>query len=248
MSSFTAQAIASIDVVNAYFESFGITIIDIQILKFEFIEEKIKKMLEMDIHTNVTKQNELRVVQNDAMIQEQNNEVMRRQKDLDVALSTKNNEVELQKKILWNEIRVKEMDIQISEEKKRAELLTVRKENELMESEFRGRSRGKNLKEFMDGIDQNLSTEDKIIIWKRDMELRQAEMLYASTDSVTICPPGADIKVFKFNEEEKGGWQGANVSHRNGTARADVAVHNFVSAHEKDRSSRIDAVDELVNH
>ena len=248
MNSFTAQAIASIDVVNAYFESFGITIIDIQILKFTFVEQKIADMLETDIHTNVTKQNELRVVQNDALIQEQSNEVIRRQKDLDVALSTKNNEVELQKRILKNDIRVKEMEIQISEEKKRTELLTVRRENELIECEFRGRAKGRNLKEFMDGIDTELTADQKLQIWKRDMDLRQAALLYNSTDEVTICPPGADIKVFKFSTEV-GGEDAKDTKRsdgRNGTANADVAVHNFVSAHEKERANRMEAANRLV--
>ena len=57
-------------------------------------------MLEVDIHTSVTKQNILRAVQNDAKIQEESNKVRRKQKDLDVAMTTKNNEVELKKKIL----------------------------------------------------------------------------------------------------------------------------------------------------
>ena len=233
MNSFSAQAIASIDVVNAYFEAFGITIIDIQILHFSFVEPKIKEMLEIDIHTNVTKQNELRVVQNDALIQEQSNEVMRRQKDLDVALSTKNNEVELQKKILNNDIRLKEMEIQISEEKKRTELLTVRRENELMEYEFKGRAKGHNFKEFIDGIDEKLTTEQKLTIWRRDMDLRQAAMLYDSTPEVNICPAGADIKIFKFASDEDLATALDTEGGRNGTARAETAIHNYVSDFEK---------------
>lgn len=235
MTSFTAQAIASIDVVNAYFESFGITIIDIQILSFSFVEKRISEMLDLDIHTNVTKQNILRAVQNDALIQEQSNEVMRKQKDLDIAMTVKNNEVELQKKILQNDIRVKEMEIQIMEEHKRTDLLTVRRENELMEYEFKGRAKGHNLREFMAGIDEKLSAEQKLDIWKREMDLEQATILYTSTRSVNICPPGADLKVFNIGDGEQALREGKGVSGKGlakGTA-SDVAKHNFVSDHER---------------
>lgn len=233
MTSFTAQAIASIDVVNAYFESFGITIIDIQILNFGFVEKRISEMLELDIHTNVTKQNILRAVQNDALIQEQSNEVLRKQKDLDIAMTVKNNEVELQKKILQNDIRVKEMDIQIMEEHKRTDLLTVRRENELIEYEFKGRAKGHNLREFMAGIDEKLSAEQKLDIWKREMDLEQAAILYTSTQSVNICPPGADLKVFNIGDGNPGPGKGfSNKSIAKGTA-SNVAVHNFVSDHER---------------
>ena len=54
----------------------------------------------------------------DILIQEQSNEVQRRQKDLEVQMALKDNEVALQKKKLENEIRLKEMEIEILEEKK----------------------------------------------------------------------------------------------------------------------------------
>ena len=120
MATFTDEALASIDHVTEFFSKFGIAITDIQILEFKPSRDKIKEMLEMDIHTNVIKQNELRATQNDVLIQEQNNEVMRRKKELDVAMTTKENQVRLRKKELGNAIRIKEMDIQIEEEKKRS--------------------------------------------------------------------------------------------------------------------------------
>ena len=58
------------------------------------------------------------------------------------------------------------MDIQIMEEKKRTELLMLKRENELVEYEFKGRAKGHNLSEFMAGIDGNLTAEQKLDIWK----------------------------------------------------------------------------------
>jgi len=71
MSTFTAQAIASIEMVDTYFQAFGMCVLDIQILDFHCHEKSIEKMLEQDIHITVIKQNELRAVQSDVLIQEQ---------------------------------------------------------------------------------------------------------------------------------------------------------------------------------
>ena len=57
-------------------------------MNFMCVNKETQKLLDMDIHTNVNKQNELRATQNDIMIQEQINEVQRRRKDLQVCLCT----------------------------------------------------------------------------------------------------------------------------------------------------------------
>ena len=97
-----------------------------KILNYECVNRQTQELLNTDIHTNVTKQNELRAQQAMILIQEQANEVQRKQKDLEVQMAMKDNEVALQKKQLENSIRIKEMDIEIQEEHKRTELLEVR--------------------------------------------------------------------------------------------------------------------------
>jgi hypothetical protein len=108
------------------FRKFGIEILDVQILNYVCAEKETQRLLDMDIHTNVTKQNELRITQNDILIQEELNKVHMREKDLEVELTKKDNEILMKRKILENEIRIKEMEIGIAEERKRTELLEVR--------------------------------------------------------------------------------------------------------------------------
>ena len=210
MASFTTQSIAAIDVVNTYFETFGISVLDIQILDFSCTEKKVETMLEVAIHTNVTKSNQLRAVQNDVLIQEQTNEIKRRRKDLEVQMALKENEVQLQKVVLGNNIRIKEMEIQIQEESKRTELLEVKRGNDLVECEFKGRAKGHNLREFMDGIDPNLTTDEKLAIWMRSMDLRQSELLYSSVNEIRIQPANANMKILNFVKPgEAGGYKAA---------------------------------------
>lgn len=200
MQSFTVQAIAAIDVVNNYFDKFGIAVLDIQILDFSCNEHRVEEMLEAAIHISVTKSNELRAVQNDVLIQEQSNEIMRRQKDLDVQMALKENEVQLQKVVLKNSIRIKEMEIQIQEESKRSELLEVKRGNDLVECEFRGRAKGHNLREFMDGIDADLTTNEKVEVWLKDMDLQQSQMLYSMVNEIRIQPMNAHMKILNFTK------------------------------------------------
>ena len=230
MQSFTAQAIASIDVVSHTFEKFGMSILDIQILDFHCNENKVEKMLETAIHTSVTKNNVLRAVQNDVLIQEQTNEIMRRQKDLEVQMALKENEVELQKVVLGNAIRIKEMEIQIMEEEKRSSLLEVKRGNDLTEYEFKGRGKGHNLREFMNGIDENLSTDEKMAVWMRSMDLEQSEMLYQMVNEIRIQPANASMKILNFT---RAGNENAPDGVRKERGEFQQHQHNFLSEQEK---------------
>lgn len=127
MSSFSTTAMQSAENCSEkQFRKFGIEILDVQILNYVCAEKETQRLLDMDIHTNVTKQNELRITQNDILIQEELNKVHMREKDLEVELTKKDNEILMKRKILENEIRIKEMEIGIAEERKRTELLEVR--------------------------------------------------------------------------------------------------------------------------
>jgi len=198
MATFTAESQAAIDVINNYFLEYGIEILDVQILDFSCHEKKVDKMLEVAIHTTVTKSNQLRAVQNDVEIQEKSNEIMRKQKDLEVQMAMKEMDVKLQKVVLQNSIRIKEMDIQILEETKRTELLEVKRGNDLVEAEFKGRAKGHNLREFMDGIDKNLTTNEKMEVWMRQMDLKQSELLYNMVNEIRIQPSNASMKILNF--------------------------------------------------
>lgn len=202
MNTFASIAEASTEACSAYFVQYGIEIIDVQILNFLCKDVKTQELLNMDIETAVIKQNELRATQNDIAIQEQSNEVERRKKDLEVQMFTKDNEVRLEKKQLENVIRIKEMEIEIQEEQKRTELLEVKRNNDLVEAEFAGKGKGHEFEEFCKGIDAKLSAEQKIIIWKKQMELEQAEQVYAKMGVLNMLPPPEDLELFKFGTNE----------------------------------------------
>ena len=150
------------------------------------------------------KENELKARQNDIAIQAQSNKVQMKKKDLEVEMSVKDNEVAMQKKLLENSIRMKEMDIEISEEHKRRSLLEVKKENDLVEAEFEGRAKGHEFREFMLGIDPNLTAKQKIDLYIKKCDLEQAKLLYAKVPGVTLYPTDADLKVFEMPHNSEG--------------------------------------------
>lgn len=202
MNSFSKIAVSTIQPTNEYFRNFGLSIEDLQILNYNCINKRTQELLSSDIHTNVTKQNELRARQNDILIQEQANEVIRKQKDLEVQMCLKDNEVALQQKLLENRIRLAEMDIEIQEEMKRTDLLEVRRGNDLTEAEFEGRARGHALREFLNGIDRNLSSKDKIDVYCKQVDLAKAKSLYAKANKMTVYPNAVDLKTFQMPSAE----------------------------------------------
>ena len=203
LSSFSKIAMTTLDNTKNYFENFGIDVEDLMILNYRCVNESTQVLLHEDIHTNVTKQNELRARQNDILIQEQGNEVKRKQKDLEVQMCMKDNEVALQEKVMENNIRMKEMEIEIAEEHKRTELLEVRRGNDVVEAEFEGRAKGHELREYLHGIGGDaLTNAEKIDIYDRKCTLEQAKILYSKSDKITVYPHGVDVKTFQMDNEE----------------------------------------------
>lgn len=185
-----------------YFMQFGIDVIEIMILAHSCVNKKTNELLKDDIKLNIGKQNELRAAQNDVLIQEQANEVRRKQKDLEVTMSMKDNEVAMQEKIMQNTLRVKEMDIELAEELKRTELLEVKRTNDLVEAEFEGRAKGHELKEYFRGVGENLTSREKIDMYDRKCRLETTKLLYAKADKITLYPNGVDVKTFQLDNEE----------------------------------------------
>ena len=67
------------------------------------------------------------------------------------------------------------------------------------------------------GIDPNLTADEKIDLWKKQCDLKQAQLLYSHVPGVTLYPPDADLKVF-------------NLATQNGTYDAETssAVTNTI--------------------
>ena len=200
MNTFSLIAQSSIETVSEYFNQYGIEVLDIQILNFK-ADHATQRLLDRDIETSVAKQNELRATQNDIAIQVETNVVNRKIKDLEVEMAQKDNEVALEKKQLENTIRVKEYEIEITEEMKRKDLLAERRANDLVEAEFAGRALGHEFDEFCKGVDPGFTPQQKLDIYKRQLELDQAGVIYAKLDSVSIYPPESDKRIYDFGAD-----------------------------------------------
>ena len=76
--------------------------------------------------------------------------------------------------------------------------MQVRRGTDLVEAEFVGRSHGHEFREFLLGIDPALTVEQKMGIWRRQLELEQAKLLYSKVGHITMFPPNSDLKMFQF--------------------------------------------------
>lgn len=190
------------------FSPFGITIQNIQV-QFQCADAKIHALLQTFAQTKVTKSTELAQRKADIAQQRQMNETERVKKEQDVAnAQARNNQIiatakmqneqQVRDKINEQNIRLKEMETEIATETKRAELLKVRRGNDLLEAEYRGRVKGAVLREFLSGIDEKLTAEQKLFVWKKKLDLEQSILLYDKVDSISMYPPRADLKLFNF--------------------------------------------------
>jgi hypothetical protein len=74
--------------------------------------------------------------------------------------------------------------------------LSCRRANDILEAEFEGKSKGSEFKEFLKGIDDKLSAQEKVDIWIRQSDLEQSKLMYTKVDSLTMFPPPADVRMF----------------------------------------------------
>ncbi len=65
----------------------------------------------------------------------------------------------------------------------------------MVEAEFEGRARGNEFHEFVNGIDPHMTKDQKITVWKRQMDMAQAKVLYEKVKDITMYPPNADMQV-----------------------------------------------------
>jgi len=200
MNSFASIAAQELTSTNETFRKFGIEVSDIQILTFGCLNVRTQELLMQDIHTNVMKQNELRATQTQLLIQEQVNEVKRKQKELEIQLILKDNEIEYEKSKLGGQVRLKELEIEINEEHKRTILLEVKRGNDMLEAEFEGRALGHEIREFMLGIDTNLTKEQKMDVYKQQCELHRRNILYEKVNMMTMYPTNVTVETIQITD------------------------------------------------
>jgi len=161
-------------------------------------------LLEMDIVTNVTKQNELRAKETDVEIMKKEKAIKMEQKDIEFQYAEKENEMALKKKELDVQLRKKEVELQIAEEKKRTELMDVKRQNAVKEGAYEGQAQGESVKAFFDSLPAYLKPEDRMQIWDTLRDMDRSAMLYSKVNEIQILPPGADLKKYTISVDEGG--------------------------------------------
>lgn len=187
---------------NLFFNPFGIRVYAVQILGFACTNSRTEELLQSQQHVAARKFNELKAAENEILVKGQANEVEIRRKELEISSFMKDCEVALQAKDAENGLRMQELEIEIAEEKKRTELLEIRRGNLLVEAEFEGRALGHAFRESLAGIDPNLSSTEKVAVYKKQCDLKQAKMLYAKANKMEVYPNEVDMLTFQMKNKE----------------------------------------------
>lgn len=201
LKNYAAIARSVTEASHRTFSEFGIRVLDVQLIHFTCLDPATQKLLDQDIITRVTKQNELLAKEADVDIMKREKEVQLQRMEIDYEKSIKENEMQLKKKELDVHLRVKEVDLQIAEETKRQELMEIKKKNVVQEGEFEGLAQGRAVAAFMDALPQEFAPDQKLSVWSHLRELERAAMLYSKVNSIDVYPPGADLKRLEINVE-----------------------------------------------
>lgn len=192
---------------HTFFNEYGIRALDVQVINFTCENPNTQNLLETDIVTNVTKQNELRAKETDVEIMKKEKAVRMEQKDIEFQYVEKENEMALKKKELDVQLRMKEVDLQINEEKRRMELTDIKRQNAVKEGAYEGQAQGESVRAFFDALPSYLKPDDKMDIWGTLRDMDRSAMLYSKVNDIQILPPGADIKKFTIQVDGDQGKQ-----------------------------------------
>ena len=254
MSSFGTISESEVQPVNEYFQTFGIEVSALQIMNYTCDNQVTQDLLWQDIHTTVKQQSELRARQTDVYIQEQVNEVQRKQKDLEVALVNRDNEIRMEFKRAENSLRVREMEIEIQEEEKRSELLEIKRGNDLSEAEFEGRAKGAEFREFLGGIDRKLTHIQKLDIYNKKCDMTRTKTLYSKAEKMIVYPSGVDVETYQLGkgkdihlEANRLGYKDDSASNEYHGSRGKQRWEEIQKAKEASSSSKPDVMPGSAN-
>lgn len=203
LKTYTDIAFGAIVKSQSFFNEYGIEILDIQIINYKCDDETTQKLLETDIITNITKQNQLKAKEKDVEIMKHENIIIKEKKDLEFVTAQKDNEIALKKKELEMELRTKEVELQIIEEEKRTDLLRVKRNNAVMESEFEGQSQGRSIDSFLRSLPNQVTLEQKLALWMELRNLDKSAMIYSKVQQISMLPPGCDLKQFNITVDKE---------------------------------------------
>lgn len=178
------------------FNEFGIRLLDIQLIQFNCLDPKTQALLDSDIITRVTKQNELLAKEADVEIMKRSKEVELQRMDIDFEKNEKENLISIKKKELDVALRMKEVSLQIQEEHKRTELMEIKKQNVVKEGSFEGEAQGRAIASFLEHLPNELALDKKVELWRDLRELDKSAMIYSKVSSIELYPPGVDVKKF----------------------------------------------------
>jgi regulator of protease activity HflC (stomatin/prohibitin superfamily) len=201
LKHYAASARTVTEASHKTFNEFGIKLLDVQLIHFNCTDAATQSLLDRDIITRVTKQNELLAKEADVEIMKREKEVQMQQMDIEFEKSIKENGMELKRKELDVSLRMKEVDLQIQEEKKRTELMEIKKQNVVKEGAFEGEAQGRAVQAFMAALPSDFTPEQKLGLWTRLRDLEGNAMLYSKVARIEMNTPGTEVKRFDINVE-----------------------------------------------
>jgi len=201
MDQFNNIAESIIAPTNLFFNPFGVRVYAVQILAFNCTNKTTQELLQSQIHVSQRKQNQLKEAEAAVKIKVQANEVEMRKKELEISAFQQDCRVALESKDAENALRMQELEIEIKEEEKRTSLLEIRRGNQLVEAEFEGRALGHAFREQLAGIDPNLSSKEKVAVFKTQCDLKQAKLLYAKANKMEVYPNEVDMLTFQMKNQ-----------------------------------------------
>jgi regulator of protease activity HflC (stomatin/prohibitin superfamily) len=201
LKHYAASARTVTEASHKIFNEFGLKLLDVQLIHFNCTDAATQSLLDRDIITRVTKQNELLAKEADVEIMKREKEVQMQQMDIEFEKSIKENSMELKRKELDVSLRMKEVDLQIQEEKKRTELMEIKKQNVVKEGAFEGEAQGRAVQAFMASLPADFTPEQKLSLWARLRDLEGNAMLYSKVARIEMNTPGTEVKRFDINVE-----------------------------------------------
>lgn len=169
---------AKVDAVSM-FARFGITLSDIQVVGFQCTNAATQALLQTDVQTRVTKQNELRAAAVDVDIQEKRQALTMKQKDLELAVAMREVAIRLQRQEAENGVALSKLQLAIKEEQARTALVEAQRHNAVTASKFEGQAQGAYIFAFHEALPPGIENAEKTKLWEDLLELSRSAMLYS---------------------------------------------------------------------
>lgn len=171
MQSYSACALDCVIRGTDYFSKFGIYVLDVQILDYKCVDGHTQSLLDQDIKTHVTKQNELKAKEADVLIQEKENEITKRRKDLQMEITAKDREIEMKNKELQLQMTGKDREIEMKNKELQLQMTEKDREIEIKNKELEVKLR---LKELELQVQEEKKRSELISI-KQENAVKEAE-------------------------------------------------------------------------